>query len=61
MVTGYDILFFWVARMIMLGIKLTGEVPFPKVFLHGLVRDEKGEKMSKTKGNVVDRSEFGGY
>ena len=54
LVTGYDILFFWVARMIMLGIKLTGEVPFPKVFLHGLVRDEKGEKMSKTKGNVVD-------
>ena len=54
LITGYDILFFWVARMIMMGIKLTGEVPFPEVFLHGLVRDENGEKMSKTKGNVID-------
>ncbi|MFH2131353.1 MAG: valine--tRNA ligase, partial [bacterium] len=54
LITGYDILFFWVARMVMLGIKLTGEVPFPEVFLHGLVRDENGEKMSKTRGNVID-------
>ncbi len=54
LITGYDILFFWVARMVMMGIKMTGEVPFPEVFLHGLVRDENGEKMSKTKGNVID-------
>lgn len=54
LVTGYDILFFWVARMIMLGLKLTKKLPFPAVFTHGLVRDEKGEKMSKTKGNVID-------
>ncbi len=54
LITGYDILFFWVARMVMMGIKLTGEVPFPHVFLHGLVRDENGDKMSKTKGNVID-------
>ena len=54
LITGYDILFFWVARMVMLGIKKTGKVPFPEVFLHGLVRDENGDKMSKTKGNVID-------
>ncbi len=54
LITAYDILFFWVARMVMMGIKMTGEVPFPEVFLHGLVRDENGEKMSKTKGNVID-------
>jgi valyl-tRNA synthetase len=54
LITGYDILFFWVARMVMLGLKMTGQVPFPEVFLHGLVRDENGEKMSKTKGNVID-------
>ncbi len=54
LITAYDILFFWVARMVMMGIKITGEVPFPEVFLHGLVRDENGEKMSKTKGNVID-------
>ncbi|MCW5876676.1 MAG: valine--tRNA ligase [Anaerolineales bacterium] len=52
--TGYDILFFWVARMIMMGIEFTGEVPFDTVYLHGLVRDEQGRKMSKTLGNVVD-------
>ena len=54
METAYDILFFWVARMIMMGIENTGEIPFKYVYLHGLIRDEKGEKMSKTKGNVTD-------
>jgi len=54
METGYDILFFWVARMMMMGIELTGQAPFHTVYMHGLVRDEKGQKMSKTKGNVVD-------
>lgn len=54
METGYDILFFWVARMIMLGIYCTGKVPFKYVFLHGLVRDKDRQKMSKSKGNVID-------
>ncbi|WKZ40763.1 MAG: valine--tRNA ligase [Anaerolineales bacterium] len=54
METGYDILFFWVARMIMMGLEFTGEAPFHTVYLHGLVRDEHGRKMSKTYGNVVD-------
>jgi valyl-tRNA synthetase len=54
METGYDIIFFWVARMVMLGIELTGKTPFETVYLSGLVRDPYGQKMSKTKGNVVD-------
>ena len=52
--TGYDILFFWVARMVMMGIELTGKAPFDVVYLHGLVRAADGSKMSKTKGNVID-------
>lgn len=52
--TGYDILFFWVARMVMLSLRLTGEVPFRTVYLHGLVRDKDGRKMSKSLGNVID-------
>eukprot|EP00252_Welwitschia_mirabilis_P012498 TRINITY_DN2758_c0_g1_i6.p1 TRINITY_DN2758_c0_g1~~TRINITY_DN2758_c0_g1_i6.p1 ORF type:complete len:667 (-),score=138.56 TRINITY_DN2758_c0_g1_i6:304-2304(-) len=52
--TGHDILFFWVARMIMMGIELTGKVPFRYIYLHGLIRDSQGRKMSKTLGNVID-------
>lgn len=58
--TGFDILFFWVARMIMLGIRMTGKIPFHTVYLHPMVRDEHGQKMSKTKGNVVDPLEIMG-
>ncbi len=54
LVTGFDIIFFWVARMMMMGCHFLQEVPFKDVYIHGLVRDEKGQKMSKTKGNVVD-------
>ncbi|KAL4517680.1 hypothetical protein Ndes2526A_g02065 [Nannochloris sp. 'desiccata'] len=54
METGHDILFFWVARMMMMGIEFTGKAPFETIYLHGLVRDEKGRKMSKSLGNVVD-------
>jgi len=54
METGWDILFFWVARMIMMGLYVTGEVPFKNVYLHGLVRDKDRQKMSKSKGNVID-------
>lgn len=52
--TGWDILFFWVARMVMLGIKITGKIPFTEVFCHSLVRDSEGRKMSKSLGNVID-------
>jgi valyl-tRNA synthetase len=54
LITGFDILFFWVARMLMMGENITGELPFKDIYLHALVKDDKGEKMSKSKGNVID-------
>ena len=60
LVTGFDILFFWVARMIMMGLKFMGDVPFRDVYIHALVRDQEGQKMSKSKGNVIDPLEVMG-
>ena len=58
LVTGFDIIFFWVARMMMMGLHMMGEVPFRTIYIHGLVRDEKGQKMSKSKGNAIDPLEL---
>ncbi|MBI5163347.1 MAG: valine--tRNA ligase [Magnetospirillum sp.] len=54
LVTGFDIIFFWVARMMMMGLHFMGDVPFKDIYIHALVRDEKGQKMSKSKGNIID-------
>ncbi len=58
LITGFDIIFFWVARMIMMGIKFTGDVPFHTVYFNGLVRDAQGQKMSKSRGNVIETDEL---
>ena len=58
LVTGFDIIFFWVARMMMMGLRFMGEVPFRTVYIHALVRDERGQKMSKSRGNIIDPLEL---
>ena len=54
LVTGFDIIFFWVARMVMMGLKFMGEIPFNEIYIHGLIKDKNGQKMSKSKGNILD-------